>query len=291
MRTLHVDLGREMRGGQFQCLSLVEALGRDAMLMARRESPLYREAQRRGIHVVPAGLRALRTVLARVELAHAHDAQAHQWLALVANKPFVVSRRVAFKIKRNPLSAWKYGRAAHYLAVSEFVAGELRNAGVAQSKITVVYDGVEMPDVVSAGGSVLSVRSADPQKGTALVEEACRIAGVQVQWASKLLKDLETASIFVYVSASEGLGSAALHAMAAGVPVVASRVGGLVEIVRDEETGVLTANDPEAIAAAIRKALASRDTIGALARKFVADNFTREHMVARTLEVYRKVLG
>lgn len=280
-----------MRGGQFQSLSLVEALGPDALLMARRESPLGLEAQRRGVDVVSAGLRSLRSALRNVEIAHAHDAHAHQWLALVSNKPFVVSRRVAFPVKRNPLSAWKYGRAAHYLAVSEFVAGQLRSAGVAPSKISVVYDGVELPGSVSEGGSVLSVRSLDPKKGAALVKDACRIAGVEVQWASDLLKDLQKASIFVYVSSSEGLGSAALLAMAAGVPVVASRVGGLVEIVRDGETGVLTANEPDAIAAAIRKALDRRDTIGPLARKFVTDNFTREHMVTRTLDVYRKVLG
>ncbi len=75
-------------------------------------------------------------------VVHAHDAKAHTLAALASRKTFVVSRRVAFPVKRTVASRWKYRRATRYLAVSEYVAGELRKAGVPAAKIDVVYDGV-----------------------------------------------------------------------------------------------------------------------------------------------------
>ena len=60
-------------------------------------------------------------------------------------------------------------------------------------------------------------------------------------------------ALFLYITHSEGLGSAVLLAMAAGVPVIASNVGGLPEIVEHERTGLLTENTAQAIANAIRR--------------------------------------
>jgi hypothetical protein len=291
MKVLHIDLGREMRGGQHQALALVKALGEEAILMARAGSPLFEAARRQDIEVIPASFRSVREITRTIDLAHAHDAHSHQWLALGSKRPFVVSRRVAFPIKRGFLSRWKYARAAHFLAVSEFVKCQLVRAGVAPARISIVPDGVDLPPTTSRGGCILALRSSDPRKGSALAEKAAHFAGVELEWADHLLDDLQRASLFVYLSESEGLGSAALHAMAAGVPVVASRVGGLVEIVRDNETGILTENQPHAVAAAIRRAMELRADLAANARPFVERNFTREQMVDRTREVYRKVLG
>jgi len=63
--------------------------------------------------------------------------------------------------------------------------------------------------------------------------------------------------VFARVSLSEGFGSAFLEAFAAGVPVVASPVGGIVDIVKDGETGLLVSPDDEhAIAQAIERLFA-----------------------------------
>lgn len=68
---------------------------------------------------------------------------------------------------------------------------------------------------------------------------------------------LAGADVFVLPSLHEGLGIAAIEAMAAGLPVIASRVGGLAEIVVDGETGILVpAGDAAALAAAIRRVAA-----------------------------------
>ena len=87
------------------------------------------------------------------------------------------------------------------------------------------------------------------------------------------------------------MGSAALRAQSAGVPVVASRVRGLTEIVRHEETGLLTDNTPGAIAAAA----ARLSTPGAVAwglqgRETVHQQFLVSHMADATLSAYRRML-
>jgi glycosyltransferase involved in cell wall biosynthesis len=117
---------------------------------------------------------------------------------------------------------------------------------------------------------------------------------VELKLSTALERDLPSAAVFVYITHREGLGSAVLLAMSAGVPVVASRTGGLPEIVCHGETGLLVENRAEAIAAAIRTLLddpARALRMGAAARRAVVERFTVEAMVRRTMEVYRQVLS
>lgn len=167
-------------------------------------------------------------------------------------------------------------------------------AGVGEEKIRVVYDAApEMP--LATGGRVLAPATDDPKKGSALAREAARLAGVKLEFSSDLVKDLPEARLLVYISHEEGLGSAALLAQAAGVPVLASRVGGLQEVVEHGVTGALVANDAEAIAEAMRSLL-GRDA-GALAEMRLAahgrweERFTVARMVEGTLAAYGEVVG
>jgi glycosyltransferase involved in cell wall biosynthesis len=89
----------------------------------------------------------------------------------------------------------------------------------------------------------------------------------------------------------EGLGSAALMAMSAGVPVVASAVGGLCEVVEHERTGLLTENTVERIAAAMRRMVDQGDfaaKCGARGRARFLERFTLARMVAGTAATYAK---
>ncbi|HLH16896.1 MAG TPA: glycosyltransferase family 4 protein [Bryobacteraceae bacterium] len=299
MRVLHLDAGKEMRGGQWQVLRLIEGLARagvQSTLLARPASPLFAAAHARGWRVEPLGYIRAAFVAARHHVIHAHDARSHTMAAVFAGPPLVVARRVAFPIR----SRWKYRRANRYIAVSEYVKSVLLAGGVPERKISVVYDGVPVLEPraespAEPGGAMLTpANTADPAKGSALAAEAARLAGVELTPSANLEADLPRAGALVYISHSEGLGSAALLAMAAGVPVIASRVGGLPEIVRDGETGLLVENDAAAIAGAMRRlacdpALARR--MGEAARRSVIENFTVDRMVHRTMEVYRQVLG
>src|SRR5271157_1531858 len=220
MRILQLDAGKEMRGGQWQVLRLIEALaaaGVESTLLARPGFPLFDAARKQGWRVEPLGLTRAVMLARKHDLMHAHDAHSHTLGAIVHGTPLLVSRRVAFPIGAGRVSSkWKYERAQHYLAVSEFVKAVLIRGGVPAEKISVVHDGVPLLEPAGHGQQVLAM-----QKGATLASEAARLAGVNVTIAEDLEKDLYAARIFVYITHSEGLGSGVLLAMSAGVPVVA----------------------------------------------------------------------
>src|SRR5882757_114317 len=141
MRILHLDAGREMRGGQWQVLRLIEGLaaeGVESTLLAREGAPLYVAARKQGWRVEPLGLTRAVLELRSHDLIHSHDARTHTLGTLLRARPLVVARRVAFPVG----SRWKYGKARRYIAVSEFVKGVLMQGGVPEVKISLVYDGV-----------------------------------------------------------------------------------------------------------------------------------------------------
>lgn len=290
MRILHLDGGKELRGGQWQVLRLIEGLtaeGVESTLLARAGSPLFAVATQQGVHVEPLGIARALLRSRRFDLLHAHDGHGHTVGAIVAAHKLVVSRRVAFPIR----SRVKYARARHYLAVSGYVADMLLAGGIPGEKITVVYDGVPLLEP-SQGTLLMAPASDDPRKGSATARQAGLAAGEEVRFSNDLVRDLREAAIFLYITQSEGLGSGALLAMSAGVPVIASNVGGLPEVVDHCETGLLVSD--EDITGAIRllridHAYAWR--LGAKGRKRVMENFTIGHMVRRTMDVYREVLA
>ncbi|MGH7923505.1 MAG: glycosyltransferase family 4 protein [Candidatus Binatus sp.] len=108
----------------------------------------------------------------------------------------------------------------------------------------------------------------------------------ELLWASDVL---------AMPSLNEGLGVAALEAMATGLPVVASDVGGLREAVEDERRGVIVPPaNLEKIASAIQRLAEPtgvRLQMGAAARAHVVENYSMDKMAARTLELYRACVG
>jgi len=100
--------------------------------------------------------------------------------------------------------------------------------------------------------------------------------------------------IFIMPSLHEGLGVAALEAMACGLPVVASEIGGLREVVEDGRTGFLVApGDVRALAGALRSLAHAgqyRIAMGAAARQRAVASFRMELMARRTLELYSQTL-
>jgi glycosyltransferase involved in cell wall biosynthesis len=102
---------------------------------------------------------------------------------------------------------------------------------------------------------------------------------------------LAAADVFVLPSRREGLGSVLFEAMAAGLPIAASRTGGIPEIVREGETGLLVPpGDPAALAAAVIRLLTDPGLgarLAAAALAFVRSEGSAERMIDETLAAYR----
>ncbi len=106
---------------------------------------------------------------------------------------------------------------------------------------------------------------------------------------------LQSASVFVLPSRSEGFSNAIIEAMAASLPVIATDVGGNAEAVENGKTGFIVApEDSEGIAAALLRLL--RDPVKATAmgvagRRRVLEQFTTEAMMGRVVATFDRLLA
>jgi glycosyltransferase involved in cell wall biosynthesis len=112
-------------------------------------------------------------------------------------------------------------------------------------------------------------------------------------WVDNVGDYLGAFDLFILPSNKEGIGGILLDAMDRALPIVASRVGGLPEIVRDGESGILIEpGSPDALQAAILELYEDPDLrrrIGASGREFSRD-FTADAMAAKYLDLYRKAI-
>jgi glycosyltransferase involved in cell wall biosynthesis len=164
LRVLHVDSGREWRGGQRQVFLLAReqrSRGGEPLIAGQPDGPLVRRARAAGLAASVIRMRADWDVAAarrlrshirgwRPDVVHAHDARAHA-LSLAAllgirEVPLVVTRRVVFA----PRGRLKYGsRVSRFISISHAVRDALVAGGVPSSRIEVVYSGVPAPAVAT----------------------------------------------------------------------------------------------------------------------------------------------
>jgi glycosyltransferase involved in cell wall biosynthesis len=101
--------------------------------------------------------------------------------------------------------------------------------------------------------------------------------------------------VLVCPSDTEGTPRAAIEAMLAGVPVVATSVGGIPDLIADERTGILVEpGSPGALAAAVTRLLsddARSQAMGNRARNYALARFSIERMADRVAEAYRSHLS
>jgi glycosyltransferase involved in cell wall biosynthesis len=106
---------------------------------------------------------------------------------------------------------------------------------------------------------------------------------------------LHQCALFVLASRFETFGIAVLEAMACGRAVVGTAVDGILEIIDDEENGLVVApEDSQALAAAIRRLLADaplRQRLGDAARVRVKDQFQRQRMGESYMHAFQEVLA
>jgi glycosyltransferase involved in cell wall biosynthesis len=104
---------------------------------------------------------------------------------------------------------------------------------------------------------------------------------------------LASADVFVLPSRGDNAPMAVLEAMASGLPVVATRVGGVPELVRDGETGILVpADDPAALAAAVERLAGDRSLrsrLGEAGFTRVTTEFSLDRAVSETVRLYEEL--
>ena len=219
------------------------------------------------------------------------------------------------------------------IAVSEPLAHGLGKWGVGRGAVDVIHNGTVVgtgPVDRGAGRAaptVLFVGRLSSEKGCAVLLEAARLLvergrrfklvfvgdgperpslertvhlarlGSYVAfegWKLDVSAYYTQADVVAVPSLREGLSLTALEAMASGVPVIASRTGGLAEIVLDEETGLLVEpGDGAGLAAALDRCLADpalRRRLGDAGRRRALERYSVATMVERTIAVYRRSL-
>lgn len=137
--------------------------------------------------------------------------------------------------------------------------------------------------------------------GEKFLQDACKetIARLGLQEKIQLLgyrndidKLMANSHIFLLISNWEGFPLSILEAMRAKLPVIASRVGGVVETIRNGENGYLI-NDKNELTQRLKELITSskkRTELGEQARKDYLDNFTLEIQFKKTVAVYNELL-
>ena len=292
-------------------------------------SVLAERAKAAGFPIERLGLRT-----ADIVHAHSGRALTEAFWKTVGSKVTrVVTRHVAFQ-PRNPwLHRTKYRFACDgVIAVSGAVRRGLIATGVPGAKIEVIHTGIEMPEpapqdkskfgwsetdfVIGQLGAFSKEKGQDVAVAAAnLLRESMPSARFILAGDGRLLNEMrrrapETVTfpgfvtdlaaffaaldVFIMPSRSEAWGMAALEAMAHGVPVIASDVGGLPEIVEPDNGGWLVPpGDPAALARAIVEVAASPDRLheqGLKARQR-AQRFSVAQMVEQTEAFYDRFTG
>lgn len=123
------------------------------------------------------------------------------------------------------------------------------------------------------------------------IADQCLFVGEQ----ANIVDYLSTADVLLLPSAQESFGLAALEAMACEVPVVASRVGGVPEVVTDNETGFLSeVGDVDKMAADAARLLTNeklRLEMGKRARESALSRYRTEIIIPQYIKFYEHVLG
>lgn len=367
VKSLIVDLSRRYGGASTRAITLADGLTDwDAAIAAVEGSPVAEAARARGIPVMTVGKsRGDPRIAFRLadavrqggfEVLDTQNIQSQFWSSLAALmcKAHLISTLNSSYASEHG-GNWK-GRAyqflerltspmtRRYIAVSQGIHDELCREGIAQDKIDLIHNAVEIsrPETATSRERVRAVLGMPPDailctavgrlvwaKGYGDLVDAfslvaedlgkvyCVIVGdgglreelqQQINRAGlskrillagyrarqDALAMLGGSDVFLMPSRSEGIPYALLEAGALGVPILATRCGGIPEVVRDGVEAVLVPpGDVRALGAALKALcgnLPRARQLGDAARRRIGDEFSVGAMIAATREAYLKAL-
>jgi glycosyltransferase involved in cell wall biosynthesis len=323
-----VDTEQTWRGGQEALLTLARGLrarGYRQTIACPASSILAERAKAAGFPIAKLGLRTADIVHAHSGRALTMAFWRTLGGAFGSNVKRVVTRHVAFRPKNPWLHRLKYKWTCDgIIAVSDAVRRGLIECGVPAAKIEVIHTGVEISElpkrdrsgtdfVIGHMGAFTEEKGQDIAiAAAALIHQSLPRAKMVLAGDGPLLGDFRRHApdnvtfagfvsdraaffaeldLFIMPSRSEAWGLAALEAMAYGVPVIASDVGGLPEIVEAGTGGWLVpAGDPTALARAITVAASDPDRLRAQGERAHerARLFSVDRMVEQTEAFYRR---
>ena len=164
MFAIHVDTARTWRGGQRQVLLTVIGMrerGHRALLVAHPEGELARRASEGHdlVRLAPraevdlhAGWKLSRIIKElKPDIVHAHDPHAVAVASLALSfmtsgkcPVFIASRRVAFHLKGNAFSRWKYQQVECFVAASAAIQQMLIDDGIEARRVVTVHEGIDL---------------------------------------------------------------------------------------------------------------------------------------------------
>lgn len=266
--------------------------------------------------------------------AHDGRAVYSAWLAnLLTAKPYVITRRVVNAQKASPVRASAYGRASGIVAVSASAAAEMKkqqpdveptvildaHAGFTPNVDAVAEirqrfgDGILIGHVGQSNDAVKGQRTlfdvarrmqtgdrsflflGEGRDLESFRHETSDLDHVHLLgFVDNVADHLAAFDIFVFPSIQEAVGSTLLDAMHAGLPIVASRTGGIPEVIADGRNGILVEpRDVEGFAEAIEQLIDDDALRARIEAANVADaaKYTANAMAEAYVDIYRGIVG
>ena len=294
--------------------------------------PFYDELDRSEVPYVRLGsVREFPRALGNADVVHTHLVHADLLGALGrGNRTLVSTKHNDDPFRSGPFRFVERAlmrRAARVICITEALRRfNVERVGLPAKKLVVVPYGLDEPPAawgpneldLPEGKLVVAVSRLVPQKGLDVAVEAmvgidatlvalgegpererleslARAGGVRLLLPGRVgdvAAILRRADLLVHPARWEGFGLALLEAMLCGLPVVATRVSSIPEIVVDGETGLLVPpDDPVALAAALRRVLEDPGNFGVQGLVRARAEFSVAAMAERTLTVYEASLS
>jgi len=235
----------------------------------------------------------------------------------------------------NPVARLVFSRARSIVTVSSFLQSKItRRFSLPSEKFRIIPMPITIPPLSTRashpGNRLITIARLSKQKGLEYLIAACavlreknvsfelKILGegeehenlkrqvetlnlqAQIRFGGAVAHDriyshLAAADIFILPSLDEGLGLAIIEAMACNKPVIATNSGGIPDIVRDGDTGLLIPpRDAGALAQAIERLLNDQQLAVRLAQqgyRFVSANFSPEKIASQVQSLYQQIIN